>query len=94
MSDENKTASTDKSALNDLLVLLKAHEGEFVEFFFRGKYRKFELVAVQIDDNFVKGNYKGRIGDVRLDYAYPSKNREWDGFWTNKIENIKLIEQN
>lgn len=91
-----KTHDAKASELSELLVLLKAHEGEIVEFFYRGKYRRFELMAVQTDDNFIiKGTtkYKGNIGDVRLDYAYPGK-REWWGFWTNKIDRIKLIKQN
>lgn len=70
---------------------LKQKEGEIVEYFYRGKYRQYKLIAVQLDDNKIIKNdisYHAEIGKFRLDYI-DDVIREWDGFWTDKIDRIK-----
>ncbi len=85
---------------------LKKIEGQTIEFLFRGKYRPFILEAVQdkepctcsvVSDehkknHLIKGCYQSYFGEVRLNYAYgDNTKREWDGFWTKKIELIRKI---
>lgn len=70
---------------------LKQKEGEIVEYLHLGKYKKFKLVAVQLDDKKIikdEKPYRGAVGDFRLNYTDGVK-REWSGFWTNKIDRIK-----
>lgn len=70
---------------------LKQKEGEIVEYFYRGKYRQYKLVAVQLDEHKIIKNdisYHAEVGKFRLDYI-DDKIREWGGFWTDKISNIK-----
>lgn len=81
---------------------LKKIEGSEIDFFYKGKYRPFILRAVQdtdteicvnrecADGSFCEISYKGRIGDIRIDYNYPSKNDREEGFWTNKTNLVKL----
>lgn len=73
-----------------MLQSLKKHEGEVVEYFSRGRYRRMILAAVQTEKGRINGIYESRIGDIRLNYC-DGKIREWDGFWTNKIERIRLL---
>lgn len=72
---------------------LKLKEGENVEYLYRGKYRLFKLIAVQTEEEIMirdSLHYRGNIGDFRLNYV-DNKPREWAGFWTNKIDRIRLI---
>jgi hypothetical protein len=78
------------------LQTLKQHEGKRVFFKYRGRFRPFILQAVQDVQpdvqNLIRGQYLGNYGEARLDYDFPSKGREWAGFWTKRIENISLTE--
>lgn len=67
---------------------LKSHEGRVIEYFFRGKYRRYKLVYVQLDENKSPDGYCGHLHDFRLNYI-DGKIREWRGFWTNKLDRIK-----
>lgn len=85
---------------------LKNHEGEVVEYFFRGKWRKYLLAAVQSEEpcgckevseehrrkHLIHGIYQGRKGDFRLNKIGPIKYASHDGTWVNKIERIRLIQ--
>ena len=73
-----------------LLQRLKKHEGEVVEYLYRGKYRKMTLAAVQVEEGRINEIYESYIGEVRLNYL-DNKQREWDGFWTNKIDRIRIL---
>lgn len=85
---------------------LKQYEGQEIEYLYRGKYRPFILKAVQNtppnlsrsmteeekNKYFVEGKYQGDLGDFRINYNYGDpRKREWDGFWTNKLDRIRLI---
>ena len=72
------------------LAELKKLEGQDVEYLFRDKYRRMNMAAVQTDENRIKGCYKGYVGEVRLNYT-DGKPREWDGFWTNKLDRIRIL---
>lgn len=99
MTKENKThenqtqSSIQNVSCSDFLQRLKKYEGMHVEYLYRGKYRKMMLMAVQLDNELINNTYKGLIGDVRLNYC-DGKTREWAGFWTNKVENIRLLDDN
>jgi len=84
---------------------LKKYEDRRIKFFYRGKYRDFILAAVMDKEpckctfdstehktkHLINGQYQSKFGDFRLNYVYGNnKKREWNGFWTNKIENIKI----
>lgn len=61
-----------------------------VEYFSRGKYVRMVMAAVQVEKGKINERYEGNIGDVRLNYC-DGKRREWDGFWTNKVERVRLL---
>lgn len=72
---------------------LKAHEGEIVEYLYRGKYRKMLMQAVQSEPGLIKGIYQADVGYVRLDYLDKNVAREWWGYWTKYIERIRVTEE-
>ena len=69
---------------------LKIHEGEVVEYLYRGKYRKMLMVAVQSEPGLIKGIYQADVGYVRLNYIDKNVIREYAGYWTKHIERIRL----
>lgn len=77
----------------DLLNKLKEYEGKVIEYFYRGKYRQFLLIAVQTEEDVITihdgRKYMGFVGEIRLDYV-DGKNRDWFGFWTKRIERVLL----
>jgi hypothetical protein len=80
-----------KNKQSQLLSKLKRHEGQVVEYLYRGKYRKMLMVAVQSEPGLIKGIYQVDVGYVRLDYIDKDVVREWWGYWTKHIDKIRLI---
>ncbi len=74
----------------DLIHELKKNEGQIVEYFYRGKYRKMRLFYVQNETSLMGNGCPTTIGNIRLVYV-DDKYREWAGFWTNKIERVRFL---
>lgn len=72
--------------------------GELIEFKYRGRVKKFWLAAVTLStvtykaDKFSDTEYQGHEFQFRLNYEDYETNtkRDWDGFWTNKIDNLLI----
>ena len=95
--------------MNMELSELKKNEGQKIEFLYRGKYRPFILQAVQDkepcdceilskecnENHLIRGLYKSnKLGKIRIDYAYPKKNKNkfrHSGFWTSRINDVRVI---
>jgi hypothetical protein len=69
---------------------LRSWHGKLVEFKYRNKTNIMRVEAVILHPNETIGDYGAYPYQFRLNWT-DGKKRQHQGFWTNKIDNLKLI---